>query len=48
MTNPAGTSLYERLGGYDALAAAIGIQGPEREEFLAAAGSLKGDIVQAH
>ena len=125
MTNPAGKSLYERLGGYDALAAAVddllprlhgdsqigaywkgqnthtkkrgrqllldflvealggpaayvgldmkaahhglginendwtamerhvvavldkfGIQGQEREEFLAAAGSLKGDIVQ--
>jgi hemoglobin len=127
MTNPAGTSLYERLGGYDALAAAVddllprlhadprigvywkgqnthskrrsrqllldflvealggpaayygldmktahhglgidegdwsamevhvvavldkfGIQGREREEFLAAAGSLKGDVVQGH
>ncbi len=125
MTNPAGKSLYERLGGYDALAAAVddliprlhedpqigtywrgqntqtkkrsrqlvldflvealggpavyhgldmktaheglninendwavmerhvlavldkfGIQGQEREEFLAAASSLKGDIVQ--
>ena len=125
MTNRAGKSLYERLGGYDALAAAVddliprlhgdpqigsywrgqntqtkkrsrqmvldflvqalggpavyhgldmktahhglgindnewsvmerhvvavldkfGIQGQEREEFLAAAGSLKGDIVQ--
>ena len=127
MTNPAGKSLYERLGGYDALAAAVdellprlqgdpqlgvywkgqnthtkrrgrqmlldflvqalggpamyqgldmkaaheglnitesdwsvmerhavavldkfGIQGREREEFLGAAASLKGDIVQAH
>ena len=127
MTSPAGKSLYERLGGYDALAAAVddliprlhsdpeigaywkgqntqtkkrsrqlvldflvealggpavyhgldmkaahhglginehewtamerhvvavldkfGIQGQEREEFLAAAGSLKGDIVQGH
>lgn len=127
MTIPAGKSLYERLGGYDALAAAVddllprlqsdpqigaywkgqntqtkkrgrqlvldflvealggpaayygldmkaahhglgisesdwaameghvvavldkfGIQGQEREEFLAAASSLKGDIVQAH
>jgi hemoglobin len=123
MTNQAGTSLYERLGGYDALAAAVddllprlqgdpqlgvywrgqndstkkrgrqmlvdflvsalggpaidhghdmktahqglrinnsdwavmerhvldkfGIQGREREEFLGAAASLKGDIVQA-
>jgi len=126
MTNPAGKSLYERLGGYDALAAAVddliprlhgdpqigvywrgqntqtkkrgrqmivdflvqalggpaayhgvdmraahdglnitendwsamerhfvavldkfGIQGQEREELLAAAGSLKADIVQA-
>lgn len=26
----------------------FGIQGQEREEFLAAAGSLKGDIVQGH
>ena len=26
----------------------FGIQGHEREEFLAAAGSLKGDIVQGH
>jgi hemoglobin len=26
----------------------FGIQGREREEFLAAAGSLKGDIVQGH
>ena len=127
MTNPAGKSLYERLGGYDALAAAVddliprlhgdpqigaywkgqntqtkkrsrqmvldflvealggpatyhgldmkaahdglginesdwtamerhvvavldkfAIQGQEREEFLAAAVSLKGDIVQGH
>ena len=127
MANPGGRSLYERLGGYDALAAAVddliprlhsdpeigvywkgqntqtkkrsrqlvldflvaalggpavyhgldmraahdglgisekdwaamerhvvavldkfGIQGQEREEFLAAAGSLKGDIVQGH
>jgi hemoglobin len=127
MTSPATKSLYERLGGYDALAAAVddliprlhgdpkigaywkgqntatkkrsrqlvldflvqalggpaayygldmkaahdglrisesdwaamethvvavldkfGIQGQEREEFLAAASSLKGDIVQAH
>lgn len=127
MTNPAGKSLYERLGGYDALAAAVddllprlhgdpqigaywkgqnthtkkrgrqmivdflvqalggpalyhgldmnaahqglnitesdwtvlehhvvavldkfGVQGQEREEFLAAASSLKGDIVQGH
>ena len=127
MTNPAGKSLYERLGGYDALAAAVdellprlqgdpqlgvywkgqnthtkrrgrqmlldflvqalggpamyqgldmkaahdglnitesdwavmerhavavldkfGIQGRERDEFLGAAASLKGDIVQGH
>ena len=127
MTNPAGKSLYERLGGYDALAAAVdellprlqgdpqlgvywkgqnthtkrrgrqmlldflvqalggpamyqgldmkaaheglnitesdwaimerhtvavldrfGVQGHEREEFLGAAASLKGDIVQGH
>jgi hemoglobin len=26
----------------------FGVQGQEREEFLAAAGSLKGDIVQGH
>jgi hemoglobin len=26
----------------------FGIQGREREEFLAAAGSLKGDVVQGH